>query len=153
MAIDITAVDTSDVVGFLAAATRFGEVEFTDVRSLVSGVRARAGAATLRRLNICDHGNALGLELGTDWITLSSLPHYKQLLSQLSCSFTPGGFVHLQHCDVGQNHALLCAISAIFGVPVYAGTGAHNAVYRFNFGRYERCVPNGDCESDVPRPD
>ena len=153
MAVDITAIDTSDIVGFLAAATRFGEVEFTDVRSLVSGVRARAGTATLRRLNICDHGNSMGIELGTNWITVSSLPIYKQLLSQLSGLFIPSGFVHLQHCDAGQNHALLCAISAIFSVPVYAGTGAHNPVYRFNFGRYERCVPSGNCESDVSRPD
>lgn len=150
---DITAIDTSDFVGFLAAATRWGEVEFSDVDSLVRGVRARVGSASLRRLNILDHGNARGLELGKDWITAASLSLYRQRLSLLSGLFTSGGFVHLQHCDVGQNHALLSAVSAIFNVPVYAGTGKHNPVYRFNFGRYERCVPSGDCESDVTRPE
>lgn len=152
MAVDITAIDTSDFVGFFAAAARFGEVEFSDVRSLVDGVRARAGIATLRRLNILDHGNSSGIELGRDWITVSSLPVYKLLLSRLSGLFVPEGFVHLQHCDAGQNHALLCAFSVIVNVPVYAGTGEHNPVYRFNLGRYERCVPSGNCESDVARP-
>jgi hypothetical protein len=153
MAIDITAIDTSDIVGFLAAATRIGEVEFSSVDSLVKGVRARAGSASLRRLNILDHGNSDGIELGTDWITITSLPIYRQLLGQLSGLFVSDGFVHLQHCDAGQNHALLCSISAIFAVPVYAGTGKHNPVYRFNLGRYDRCIPSGACESDVPRPE
>jgi hypothetical protein len=153
MAVDITAIDTSDVVGYVVAATRIGEVEFSDVQTLVRGVRARAGAGTLRRLNILDHGNAEGIELGTDWITLSSLPIYRLLLSQLVGLFVAGGFVHLQHCEAGQNHALLSALSAILKVPVYAGTGKHNSIYRFNLGRYERCVPSGDCESDVARPD
>lgn len=151
---DITAIDTSDWVGYFAAATRVGEVEFSDVRTLVSNVRARAGAcAGLRRLNILDHGNSSGIELGTDWITVTSLPTYRQQLEQLAELFSDNGFLHLQHCDAGQNHALLAAISAIVKVPVYAGTGAHNPVYRFNFGRYERCVVSGDCESDVARPD
>lgn len=153
MAVDVTAIDTSDIVGFLAAATRIGEVEFNDVHTLVSGVRARAGAASLRRLNILDHGNAQGIELGSDWITVRSLPSYRQQLSQLSGLFVAGGFVHLQHCEAGRNHALLCLLSTIFAVPVYAGTGKHNPVYRFNLGRYERCVPSGNCDSDVARPE
>jgi len=151
---DITAIDTSDWVGYFAAATRIGEVEFSDVKSLVSRVRARAGArAGLRRLNIVDHGNSSGLALGNDWITVTSLPTYRPLLEQLAELFNQNGFVHLQHCEAGQNHALLGAFSAIVKVPVYAGTGLHNPVYRFNWGRYERCVISGDCESDVARPD
>ena len=153
MSVDITAIDASGIVGFLAAATRLGEVEFSDVQSLDRGVRARAGAGSLRRLNILDHGNPDGIELGRDWITVTSLPIYRLLLGQLSELFVPGGFVHLQHCGAGQNHGLLCAMSAIIKVPVYAGTGKHNPVYRFNLGRYERCIPSGNCESDVARPD
>lgn len=152
MPIDLTAIDISDFVGYLAAVTRIGEIEFNDVESLVRGVRLRAGSGALRRLDILDHGNARGLELGTDWITSASLPRYRALLGQLASAFGSGGFVHLQHCDAGRNHALLGSLSAIFTVPVYAGTGKHNPVYRFNFGRYERCVPSGDCESDVGRP-
>jgi hypothetical protein len=152
MAVDITAIDTSSFVGFLAAATRVGEMEFSNVQTLVSGVRARAAAGALRRLNILDHGSAAGIELGTDWVTVASLPAYRMWLAQLASLFAPIGFVHLQHCDAGQNHALLCALSAIVRVPVYAGTGGHNAIYRFNHGRYERCVPSGNCESDVARP-
>lgn len=153
MAIDITAIDTSDFVGFLAAATRFGEVEFTNASTLVKGVRSRAAGTSLRRLNILDHGNSAGIELGTDWITVASLPVYRLLLSQLSGLFAAGGFVHLQHCDAGQNHVLLSSLSVIFNVPVYAGTGKHNPVYRFNLGRYDRCIPSGNCETDVSRPD
>ncbi|MGH6928532.1 MAG: hypothetical protein ACREEV_09470, partial [Dongiaceae bacterium] len=53
------------------------------------------------------------------------------------------GFVHLQHCDIGINKELLAALAKIWDVPVYAGTGAHNPVYRFNRGDYVRADPNG----------
>jgi hypothetical protein len=153
MLVDLTAIDASDIVGYLAAATRIGEVEFSNVDSLVKGVRSRVAFGSLRRLNILDHGNPDGIELGTDWIDISSLPLYRLKLSQLAGLFGPGGFVHLQHCEAGQNHLLLSILSAIFQVPVYAGTGAHNAVYRFNLGRYDRCIPSDSCDSDVERPD
>ena len=152
MTMDLTAIDTSDFEGYLNGLVRVGELEFSDVASLVRGVQARVGNAHLRRLNIIDHGSPNGLQLGSDWITLNTLPNFRLPLMQLSGLFGEGGFVHLQHCYVGQNHALLGALSQIFGVPVYASTGLHNSIYRFNLGRYERCVPSGDCESDVARP-
>jgi hypothetical protein len=42
--------------------------------------------------------------------------------------FASSGFVHLQHCGIGQNRVLLIELAKTFGVPVYAGTGKHNAM-------------------------
>jgi hypothetical protein len=136
MGMEITVIDDSDIVGWMASATRFGEVYMTNVTSMVSNVLMRLGSNTIDRLNILDHGNSSGIEIGTDWITPRSLPTFVPTLTRLRSKFSTGGFVHLQHCNVGSNHALLCELSRVFGVPVVAGTGKHNPVYRFNLGHY-----------------
>ena len=148
-------IDDSDIVGWFASLARLNELYMKDVRSMVDAVIRRCTSvkgATIRRLDILDHGNSDGIQIGTDWITMATVAPFDGLFRQLARLFASTGFVHLQHCEAGQNHALLGHFSKLFGVPVYAGTGAHNPVYRFNFGKYERCVPNGDCESDVARP-
>jgi len=152
--IEVTVVDDSDYVGWAAAATRTGEIYMTDVKSMVDNVIRKATAAKsgISRLNILDHGNARGLEIGKDWVDINSITSYEGTLRLLKPYFSKGGFVHLQHCQVGQNHALLARLSTIFGVPVYAGTGKHNPVYRFNFGQYDRCFSDGKCEANVERP-
>jgi hypothetical protein len=43
------------------------------------------------------------------------------------------GFIHLQRCNAGQNRPFLVEFAKIFTVPVYAGTGAHNPLYRSRF--------------------
>jgi hypothetical protein len=60
-------------------------------------------------------------------------------LRRLRGHFAKDGFVHLQHCKIGQNETLLKKLSAILGVPVVAGTSYHNLVYRFNLGHYVKC--------------
>lgn len=149
---EITAVDDSDAVGWMAAATRTDEVYMTDVRSMVTNVSRKAGKTPITRLNIVDHGNSSGVEIGTDWIDTSTFSSFEPFFLLLRGKFARGGFVHLQHCDVGSNHALLTLFAKAFGVPVIAGTGAHNPVYRFNFGNYDRCDPSGVCASNVSRP-
>ena len=153
--LEIAVIDDSDIVGWMASVTRLNELYMRDVRSMVAVVKQRCASiagATIRRLDVLDHGNPNGIEIGSDWITMKTVGPFDGLFRQLAPLFAATGFVHLQHCRAGQNHALLGHLSTLFGVPVYAGTGAHNPVYRFNSGKYERCVPSGDCESDVARP-
>lgn len=151
---EVTVIDDSDIVGWAASATRTDEIYMDDVKSMVDSVikKVTATKVGLRRLNILDHGNANGFEVGKDWIEIGNIGKYEGTLRLLRSHFAKNGFVHLQHCDVGQNHALLARLSSILGVPVYAGTGAHNPVYRFNFGHYDRCFPDGKCEANVDRP-
>ena len=151
---EITVVDDSDYVGWLASATRIDEIHMTNVESMVNNVvkRANSQGAKIRRLNVLDHGNDSGIEIGEDWITVSTLPQFTPHLGRLKGHFHSSGFTHFQHCNVGSNHELLKKLSSILGVPVYAGTGKHNPVYRFNFGQYDRCIPSGKCEADVGRP-
>lgn len=149
---EITVIDSSDRVGWLASATRIGEVYMTDVRSMVTNVLLKAGRNPITRLNILDHGNKNGIQIGNDWIEISNLIKFEPVLLLLRIAFDPSGFVHLQHCQVGSNRALLLQFARIFGVPVYAGTGLHNPVLRFNFGNYNRATPKGNFEKEVGRP-
>jgi hypothetical protein len=150
--LEITVIDDSDSVGWLASATRTGEIYMRDVASMVTEVLNTIGGRLMDRLNILDHGNANGIEIGTDWIDLTTLARFDPVLRRLRGKFSQRGFVHLQHCDVGSNHGLLARLSATFGVPIYAGTGLQNPIYRFNLGRYDRCDPSGTCVPNVGRP-
>jgi hypothetical protein len=149
---EITVIDDSEQVGWRAAATRTGEVYMTDVRSMVTNVLRKAGKTPITRLNILDHGNSSGLEIGSDWIDTSTFSSFEPFFLLLRGRFAKGGFVHLQHCQVGSNHALLTLFAKAFGVSVIAGTGNHNPVYRVNLGNYDRCDPSGVCTSNVDRP-
>ncbi|MEO1018535.1 MAG: hypothetical protein AAFY56_12715, partial [Pseudomonadota bacterium] len=149
--IEITVIDDRDIVGFAASATRIEELYMTNVENMADRVLRKVNSMPfkVRRLNILDHGNKDGMEIGDDWITIETLPNYARHFRRLRGIFHRKGFVHFQHCDVGSNLPLLVALSDLVGVPVYAGTGAHNPVYRFNKGQYNRCVPDGRCEEDV----
>jgi hypothetical protein len=149
---EFTVVDDSDTVGWLASATRTSEIYMTDVRSMVTNVSRAAGRKPIKRLNILDHGNDDGAEIGSDWIDVSTFPSFEATLALLRGKFARGGFVHLQHCNVGSNHPLLTMFARAFGVRVYAGTGAHNPLYRINFGEYDFCDPGGTCSHGVSRP-
>jgi hypothetical protein len=164
MDVEITVIDDSDIVGWSASATREGEVYMDDVESMVSNIlRAlRVYARTcnplvspynrMSRLNILDHGNSSTIQIGSDGVSIATLPKFKATLALLAGKFSDSGFVHLQHCDAGQNRPLLLELAKTFGVPVYAGTGAHNPVYRFNTGQYVRADPDGTFHSSVGRP-
>lgn len=149
--IEVTVIDKSDVTGWLAALVRFFDAVYMEsAESMVSNVVHEAGNDKIIRLNILDHGNSDGFQLGNDFVTLDSLARFETALGRLRGRFAPGGFIHLQHCDVGQNYPLLVRISRITGVPVYAGTGAHNPLYRINFGHYVRCTSTGCVSTGRP---
>jgi hypothetical protein len=133
-------------------ATRIGEIYMTDVKSMVTRVVAQADGDKITRLNILDHGNKDGGQFGKDRITVDNFETFAPFLGKLFPVFEKSAVVHLQHCEMGQNTALMQMFAAVFGVAVYAGTGAHNAVYRFNWGDYVRCSPSGTIYNNVQRP-
>jgi hypothetical protein len=153
MDVEITVINDSNIVGWLASATRIGEIYMKDVSSMVKNVlEALHAQDMLSRLNILDHGNKDGIEIGSDWVDVTTLPIFRATLKLLAGHFAKSGFVHLQHCNVGQDRPLLIELAKIFGVSVYAGTGKHNPVYRFNLGQYVRANPDGTFDSNVDRP-
>jgi hypothetical protein len=141
--INITVIDDSSITGFVSAATRIDEIYMTDVRSMVANVLRKKGAYLIRRLNILDHGNEKTFKIGSDWIGTETLGNFRPELLKLRGQFAPGGFVHLQHCSIGQNICLLVQLAQLWDVTVYAGTGSHNPIYRWQFGHYRRVDPNG----------
>lgn len=102
--IDVTIIDTSDHVGLAAALTRTHELTMNDVSSMVRNLLAylhpyarrcdpqtRNPRNKLRRLNILDHGNAHGIQMGTDRIDGATLPHFPPILRPLASSFATWG--------------------------------------------------------------
>jgi hypothetical protein len=152
MNIEITAVDDSDFVGWVASATRIGEIYISSVSTLVTKVQQATKTNKILRLNIIDHGNPKSLQIGSDRIRVDNLAKYSPELKKLRPLFHKDAIVHLQHCDIGQNRVLLLELAKVFGRPVYAGTGAHNPLYRINFGDYVRADPDGTFHTDVGRP-
>jgi Domain of unknown function (DUF4347) len=153
--IEIDVIDTSDVAGWLEAATRVGEIEVDGkgVGFIVDEVIKKAGNRPIGRLNILDHSSEYGMEFGEDGVTESNIDNYRTQLKRLRGKFTKNGFVHLKGCDVGQNHALIVELAKILGVSVYAGTGTQNNVFRTQLGDYVRGDPNGTFHSKVTIPD
>jgi len=151
MGIEVTAVDSSDRVGWDAAAVRIGEVSMSSVATMTDNVLAARGSYRIRKLNILDHGTSDSFQIGEDWIDQGTLPMYATTLGRLTPAFHADGLVHLQACWIGINKALLVALAKIWKVPVYAGTGLHNPVLRFNWGQYVRVDPDGgSCPTGRP---
>lgn len=152
MDVEITVIDDSDYVGWLAAATRTDEVYMSDVHSMVDNVMAKAGTNKISRLNILDHGNKTTMQIGKHKINVNNYLMFEGVFVKLQPYFAATGFAHFQHCNIGENYALLRLFANTWKVPVFAGTGKHNPVYRFNFGDYVRCNPDGLCTKGVSRP-
>lgn len=160
---EITVIGDFGIVGWVAGATRTGEIYVVNTKDMVTKVLNAVGTGKISRLNILDHNaktrtkldtgtvKALGIEIGKDIINQYNVKNFKSLLL-LKGRFTESGFVHLQHCDVGKNQELMKNLAAHLAVPVYAGTGAHNSLLRVNYGKYVRCDPSGVCQTDVSRP-
>jgi hypothetical protein len=62
------------------------------------------------------------------------------------------GFVHLQRCKARQSRPLLIEFAKTFNVSVYAGTGAHNPLYRFNCHDFVQANRDGSFDTNVGRP-
>jgi hypothetical protein len=162
-AIEVTAVDASveetipwwNPARYAGPIANFfrGDVGMTDIASMVTNVLTFLAGSQLARLNIMDHGNAHGVEIGTDWLgTAADVAAHAVSLSRLRGRFASGGFVHLQNCEAGANRALMCALADAIGAPVHGGTGSHNPVYNVNFGTYVSCGPGVTWNPDASRP-
>jgi len=149
---EITVIDPSGFTGWVAAASRTGEVYMTSVESMVTNVLNAIGQSLMTRLNILDHGSEYQIQIGTDIVAPANFKRYETTFRLLRGHFAQGGFVHLQHCKVGRNQRLLHMFAEAFGVPVVAATGKHNSLFRFNLGEYVRCSPQGTMESGIDRP-
>ena len=153
MGCEITVIDDRKINGWLASVFRFGEIYMRDVKSMVQNVLHAAKTQEIDRLNIIDHGDEDGMQIGDDYVSDLTLSSFKSALRRLTGNFSDDGFVHLQHCQVGQNRVLLLALARLWGVPVFAGTGYEQGVFEFNTGYYVRADPDGvTYESDVDRP-
>jgi hypothetical protein len=164
--VDIAVVDDSDTMGFAASALRTGEVYMSDLKSMVANVLKKKGNYKIRRLDIIDHGNPDWFQIGKDRIglqrqlSLEVIKKYKVYdlwdiapeLSKLRPAFEHWGFVHLQHCKIGQNKELMVELSKLLNVSIYAGTDYHRPVIRRQDGDYMRADPNG-AYYKVGRPD
>jgi hypothetical protein len=151
--INVTAIDEIDSVGTIESVFSIGEVNFTDLTSMVDNILARIGQRPMSRLDIQVHGSPQAAFIGNTHITVGSFAAYASTLGRLRGHFTSSGFVHLRACLVGQNLPLLRLFSDAFGVHVYAGTGnQHNVLIPFNEGDYVCCHPGGMCDTNVSRP-
>jgi len=128
---DITVIDLSETVGRLAGLFRLGELDMSDVKSMVAAVLARVlqTQTDIRGLRILDHGNATGCEFGTDFVTTANFFSFYNAFSQLRGAFCPyNGFAQMQHCLAGRNTALLLKFAQLWKVPVYGGLWYTNAL-------------------------
>lgn len=138
--VEVTAIDDVDAVGWLESFFSLGEINFTDVTTMVDNILTAIGSNQMSRLNIQVHGSPTSVAVGSTGISTANFATHQPTLSRLSGHFTSSGFVHLRACDVGQNPALMQMFASAFGVPVYAGTGTQrNIFYPSNTGNYLRC--------------
>jgi len=168
MGVEITVVDDSDAVGWIASATREGEIYMKNVPDMVAKVISKlnsmkpytrvcnpaktVAAPRMDRLNILDHGSPTGFQVGGDRVTMANFATHQPEFQKLALYFAKGGFVHLQHCEIGQNEVLMKKLAKAVNAAVFAGTGDHNPLYRFNFGDYVKVTPDGKVKKDVDRP-
>jgi hypothetical protein len=77
-----------------------------DVGSMVHAVLTRLRKAKLRQLNIIDHGNERGFELGDDVVTADNIGQHARQLGKLRGRFTAAGFAHLQQRNTTNSHEI-----------------------------------------------
>jgi hypothetical protein len=139
----VTAIDDVDTTGWIESFLTIGEINFTDLPSMVKNILTGIGSTLMNRLNIQVHGSPSAVAIGNTVVTVSNFSTHQPQLARLSSHFTSGGFVHLRACDVGQNLPLMQLFAATFGVPVYAGRGKQNNIFGLNMGYIVRCQPDG----------
>src|SRR5215467_11552322 len=119
---DITVIDPTGALGWFDGFFRLGELEMSDVKSMVAAVMGRIlkTQTDIRGLRVLDHGNATGCEFGNDFVTTANFFSFYNEFSQLRGAFCPyNGFAQMQHCLAGQNTPLLLMFAQLWRVPVY----------------------------------
>ncbi|WP_412543971.1 hypothetical protein R8Z50_16155 [Longispora sp. K20-0274] len=150
--VEIDVGDAYDATGWLEGFTRTGEVYMSDLNSMVANVLQAAGDRPIARLDVRAHGNPTVIVIGSTEVNAANFGTYQPVFARLAGHFAPGGFVHLESCQVGQNQPLMRLLAATLGVPVYSATGYYYNVFpRFNSGDYVVCQPDGRC-SPTTRP-
>lgn len=150
--LEVTAIDDVDAVGWIESFLTLGEVNFTDINSMVDNILTAIGTSQMRRLNIQVHGSPSAVAFGNTVVSEANFASVQSTLARLSGHFTSGGFVHLRACDVGQNPPLMRLLAATFGVPTYAGRGRQSNIIGVNFGYIVRCEPSGTCTTQFFQP-
>ena len=75
-----------------------GDATMRDAATMATNVLALLRGRSMTQLNVLDHGNAEGIEIGDDWIaTVADVRRVAGSLGRLRGKFTAGGFVHLQN--------------------------------------------------------
>jgi hypothetical protein len=150
--VTITAVDERDLAGSAGRLTHcIGSVPMRSVHSMVNNVLGALQDDIISRLNIIDHGNEKVLTIGDDYVSLATLQLYRPILGRLFGRFADDGFVHLQHCLIGQNPELLVQLADTFGVPVVAGRGLTYSVAWTNEASLVAAYPDGRVSNSFER--
>lgn len=153
MGLEIIAIEDSDAVGWVEAATSIGEVTFRSVASMVDNIVAYAGSRRIKLLHLQAHGNSAGFYVGPDSVTLGTLATtWRGPLARLTPLFDSDPWVDLRACEVGQNVALVANLAGIWGTTIVAGRGLQNNLFDLNFGRYVTVKPDGSSETSLLAP-
>ena len=140
------------VMDWVDGAARLCEIYMTSASSMATNVLAKAGGNRISRLNVIAHGSPALVLFGNDLIGMQNFRRFETSFLRLRHRFTENGFVHFQICEIGQNFGLLKFFAKAFGVPVVAGAGSENTLFRFNWGTYTKCYPTGLCTPNISRP-
>lgn len=147
---DITVIDDSDAAGWITSALRFGEIYISDLADMVTKVTRAAGGTAINSITVYDHGSARGFEIGSDWVSSTSISGFSADFARIGAQIASAGHFHLKNCQVGANTTLLQRLAAILGVSVYATPNVTNA-YGLNTG-YTQYTGLGGGRKGIPNP-
>ena len=138
---DVYVIDASkpDTVMWVDSALTYGDVGIKSVADMVSTVQALAKKKKVRELRIMGHGNVYGQWVGSDWLSLATLPTHRPELLKLVHCFGSGGFITMAGCEQGNNGGFLLEISNITGVPVQGFTAMQRPTLPGDEGGVTRC--------------
>ncbi len=134
---EVIAIEDSDNVGWVEAATSLGEVTFRSLEGFVNNVLTEVGDRSIALLHSQVHGSPDGMGFGDDWLSTATFNIYKAQLRRLTSKFTSRAWTDLRGCEVGMNLPLMRHFRELWGVGVVAGRGYQNNLYDMNFGMYQ----------------
>ncbi len=149
-----------DGATWFASAFRIGEVRFAGCVDMVEKVLKAAGACTITRLNLIDHGGEKSdgsgnfIKLGKDKLDKKNLYGWAPILMRLREKLDARGLVFLYHCHIGSDLVFMREIASLFGRPVHAGEEehVHGPFFDFQIGKYVRANPDGTTRKGTGRP-
>ena len=158
--IDVYVIDDSrfDLTMLLDSALTWNDVGIQNVKDMVNTlVGLCQGGDSLGHLTIVGHGNSTGQYIGSDFVTLQSLPAFRPDLGRMTRLFARGAGSGSRHvtmggCRQGRNSGLLLALSNIWNVPVSGYTALQRpGIPGYEGGRttcYITCTRQGRTTAD-----